>query len=101
VDPARIRDVFRFADEPPRGTPSPAGSAAAAPEGLPTPAPEGPRLVGLVRRSGRLVAALAEGGDVVLAGPGEAAAGVTVLSVDDEGVRIRRADGREERLVLD
>jgi hypothetical protein len=47
------------------------------------------------------VAALAEGGDVVLAGPGEAAAGVTVLSVDDEGVRIRRADGREERLALD
>jgi len=101
VDPARIRDVFRFADEPAPATPSAAGSSAEASERLSTPAPGGPRLVGLVRRSGRLVAVLAEDGDVVLAGPGEVAAGVTILSVDEEGVRIRRADGREETLVLD
>jgi hypothetical protein len=93
--------VFHFADEPAAVTPSPAGSSEAAPEGLSVPSPDGPRLVGLVRRSGRLVAALAEDGEVVLAGPGEVAAGVTILSVDEEGVRIRRADGREERLVLD
>jgi hypothetical protein len=46
------------------------------------------------------VAALAADGDVVLAGPGETAAGVTVLAVDDAGVRIRHADGSEETLAL-
>jgi hypothetical protein len=46
------------------------------------------------------VAALAADGEVVLAGPGEAAAGVTVLAVDDAGVRIRRPDGSEETLAL-
>jgi hypothetical protein len=101
VDPAAIRDLFRFADEraPVAGSMSEAvrrwGDAP-----LPTSAPSGPRLVGLVRRAGRLVAALAADGEVVLAGPGETAAGVTVLSVDDEGVRVRRADGSEETLAL-
>jgi len=99
VDPGSIRDLFRFADASPRGAAAraraPAGEEDAAPS-----APSGPRLVGLVRRSGRLVAALAADGEVVLAAPGETAAGVTVLAVDDEGVRIRRADGSEETLVL-
>jgi hypothetical protein len=54
-----------------------------------------------VRRAGRLVAAFAADGEVVLAGPGETAAGVTVISVDEDGVRIRRADGSEDTLVLD
>jgi hypothetical protein len=62
--------------------------------------PEGPRLVGLVTRAGRLTAALAVDGEVVLAGPGETAAGVTVVAVNEEGVRIRRADGTEETLAL-
>jgi hypothetical protein len=47
-----------------------------------------------------VLAALAADGEVVLAGPGEAAAGVTVVAVDDEGVRVRRADGSEEVLPL-
>ena len=67
---------------------------------VPAPPAPGPRLVGLVRRSGRLVAALALDGEVVLAGPGESAAGVTVVSVGDESVRIRRGDGSESTLVL-
>jgi hypothetical protein len=56
--------------------------------------------VGLVRRAGHLAVALAAEGEVVLASPGERAAGVTVLAVSEEGVRIRRADGREELLLL-
>jgi hypothetical protein len=46
------------------------------------------------------VAALDVDGEVVLAGPGEAVAGVTVLSIGEEGIRVRHADGREETLLL-
>ena len=66
----------------------------------PAPSPDPVRLVGLVRRQGRLLAAFAVDGDVVLAGPGESAGGVTVLEVGEDGVRVRRRDGTEERLVL-
>jgi hypothetical protein len=98
VDPGAIRDVFRFADDPVL-----APSLAARPRGAEAeeaPAPPGPRLVGLLRRSGRLVAALAAGREVEIAGPGERAAGVTVVSVGEDHVRVRRADGSEETLVL-
>jgi hypothetical protein len=94
VDPAGIRDVFRFAEPeparaaPPRPTPS----------ASPTPGPELPKLSGLVRRNGRLLAAFSVSGEVVLAGQGESAAGVEVLEVSEDGVRIRLPDGREERL---
>jgi hypothetical protein len=100
VDPAGIRDVFRFADESwPVGRREPAtarveGQGAAAPE------PAGPRLVGLVRRAGRLMAALSDDGEVELAGPGDSVAGITVLSVGEDGVRVRRADGSEQTLAL-
>ena len=98
VDPAGIRDVFRFADGPP---PAAHGEAATARvEGERAAAPAGPRLVGLVRRAGRLLAALSVDGEVELAGPGDSAAGVTVLSVGEEGVRVRRADGAEQTLAL-
>jgi hypothetical protein len=98
VDPASIRDVFRFAERPaspvPRFPPRPAAAAAPAR----APASDLPKLVGLVRRQGRLLAAFAVEGDVVLAGPGDTAAGVTVLDVSEDGVRVRRKDGSEERL---
>ena len=99
-DLAGLRDVFRFADEREAG-----GAPAVRPPELeraprPAPTPSGPRLVGLVRRSGRLVAALTLGGEVELAGPGESAAGVTVVAVSDDSVRIRNADGSESTLVL-
>lgn len=98
VDPGAIRDLFRFVDAPLRSAPAALAHAGAEEEDVPPPA--GPRLVGLVSRAGRLVAALAVDGEVALAGPGEAAGGVTVLAVGEEGVRIRRADGSEETLVL-
>jgi len=98
VDPGTVRDVFRFASEPPVAraavmTPPPTPLAA------PT-APAGPRLVGLVRRQGALLAAFAVGDDVVLAGAGQQAGGLTVLEVGEDGVRVRFADGREQRLSL-
>jgi hypothetical protein len=100
VDPEGIRDLFRFAGD---ALPAAHGGPSGAPvdeAAVAAPSPSGPRLVGLVSRAGRLVAALAADGEVVLAGPGETAAGVTVLAVDGDGVRIRRADGSEETLVL-
>lgn len=100
VDPAGIRDVFRFADHPmPVAGPGRRPSASSGEE-PPSPSSAGLRLVGLLRRAGRLVAALAADGEVEIAGPGETAAGVTVLSVGEDGVRVRRADGREETLLL-
>ena len=100
VDPAGIRDVFRFADGPP-----PAAHRApmdVRPDGEPavSSVPPGPRLIGLVRRAGRVMAALSVDGEVELAGPGDSAAGVTVLSVGEESVRVRRADGSEHTLLL-
>jgi hypothetical protein len=98
ADPAGIRDVFRFADEP---LPTAHGEPTAARvDGERAAAPAGPRLVGLVWRAGRLMAALFVDGEVELAGPGDSAAGVTVLAVGEEGVRVRRADGREQTLAL-
>jgi hypothetical protein len=104
VDPAAIRDLFHFADASARSHEAAGrerGRAQGARTSAPAPTPPpGPRLVGLVSRGGRMVAALAADGEVMLAGPGETAAGVTVIAVDDEGVRIRRADGTEEVLEL-
>ncbi len=104
VDPEAIRDLFRFADSS-ASSPEGAGRGRGHARATLTPAPAstpppGPRLVGLVSRGGRMVAALAADGEVLLAGPGETVAGVTVLAVDDEGVRIRRPDGTEELLPL-
>jgi hypothetical protein len=63
--------------------------------------PEPVRLIGLVRQGGRLRAVLAVSGEVDLAGPGEQAGEISVLSVDeDQGVRIRLPDGRELVLTL-
>ena len=100
LDPEGIRDVFLFAEAPLPPTRGASGQAREAKEEVPPPTTAGPRLVGLVSRAGRLVAALAADGEVELAGPGERAAGVTVLAVNEEGVRIRRPDGSEETLLL-
>ena len=96
VDPATIRDVFRFAERPlPVPIPSEPRPSATP---LPSPAPDLPKLVGLVRRQGRLLAAFSQGGEVLLAGPGDTAAGVTVVDVSEDGVRVRLKDGSEELL---
>lgn len=99
VDIDRLRDVFRFADEVPPGRLARDAVAPRLAPVAPPPAPEGPRLVGLVRKQGRLAAALAVDGEVVLALPGEPAGGVTVLSVAEEGVRVRLRDGSERELL--
>jgi hypothetical protein len=99
VDPDTIRDVFRFVERAPvralrpleRPDPQPLAT---------TPPPEPYKLVGLVRRQGKLLAAFSVAGDVVLAGPGETVAGATVVEVGEEAVRIRRADGSETLLPL-
>jgi hypothetical protein len=98
------RNVFRFGDESraEEGGTSGASSRRRAAEPAPAPVPEtGPRLIGLVRRGGRLVAAFAApDGEVELAGPGEAAGGVVVVAIGDDSVRVRRPDGSEATLPL-
>lgn len=96
VDPATIRDVFRFAERPLAASFRPEPRPSATP--LPSPTPDLPKLVGLVRRQGRLLAAFSQGGEVLLAGPGDSAAGVTVVDVSEDGVRVRLKDGSEELL---
>jgi hypothetical protein len=95
VDPAAIRDVFRFVEPEQRRAAPPPRTTAAPP---PAPEPQLPKLSGLVRRNGRLLAAFSVNGEVVLAGQGDSAAGVAVLEVSEEGVLVRLPDGREERL---
>ena len=97
------RDPFRFADDRSGDERVDDGRGPSAARVVPSPSPtpdQGPRLVGVVRRGRRTVAALSEGGEVELAGPGEAAAGVVVVSIGDDGVRIRRPDGTEAFLPL-
>jgi hypothetical protein len=96
MDFESVRDPFRYGDSPQeaRGAARP---ARVAPPPAPTPTPEPAyRLVGIVTRDGRLCAALSIAGDVVLLGPGESSGGVTVLAVQEDGVRLRGPDGREE-----
>ncbi len=99
VDPASIRDVFRFAPRP-LAQAQPLERRPVPPLASPAPTPDPVRLVGLVRRQGQLLAAFAVDGDVVLAGAGAAVGGLTVLEVGEDGVRVRRRDGSEERLAL-
>jgi len=95
--PARpLRDLFRYADEGTAvGHPAPAVAVTRPP--APTAAPELPvRLVGLVRQSGELRAAIAIRGEVVLLRPGEAAEGWTLVALDEAAARLRGPDGHEE-----
>lgn len=95
------RDIFRYGEAPaaaPRpaaarplsARPTPPASLALAPPPLPL------RLVGLVRRTQGLRAAVATSSGVVLVGPGDAVSGYTVLGLDEErGLRLRGPDGAE------
>jgi hypothetical protein len=91
-----VRDPFRYGDLP--APPPPVRPArVVAPALAPTPTTEPAyRLVGVVQRDGRLRAALSIGGEIVLLAPGETAGGVTVLAVQEDGVRLRGPDGRDE-----
>jgi hypothetical protein len=92
-----VRDPFRYGDLPAAPPPPARRARLAPPEPAPTPVTEPAyRLVGIVRRDGGFRAALSIGGEVVLLAPGESSGGVTVLAVQEDGVRLRGPDGREE-----
>jgi hypothetical protein len=98
-----VRNIFRYADDPgPDAGPGPrdpAGSGAVETED-PRPVEPAARLVGLVHRGERLVAALVIDGQVVVVGEGESAGGFTVLGVSEEAVRLREPGGEEISLLL-
>jgi hypothetical protein len=98
--PPPSRDVFRYAepvDEAPRLRRPLAGIAPAPPPSLPAePVPPPLRLVGLIRQSQGLRAAVGTSAGVVVVGPGDVVDGYTVLGVDeDRGLRLRAPDGGE------
>lgn len=95
-----VRDPFRYADAPTAAAPVRPFRIVPAPPVPPPPSEPAFRLVGVIRRDGRLCAALAIGGDVVLLAPGESSGGVTVLAVQEDGVRLRGPDGRDEVVAL-
>jgi hypothetical protein len=101
-DLLEIRNIFRYADESGARLDSPRGpydGAVDAPRGE-APAPPRARLVGLVERSGGLVAALSIDGEVLLLGEGASARGFTVLGISEEAVHLRGPEGEEETLRL-
>jgi len=98
------RNLFQYADGPAAAAPLPAPPPPIAPRAsrgtIPAPVatatPSAVRVVGLIRRSGQLKAALMVQGEMALAGKGERAGGYTVLEVDEEtGVRVRGPEGEE------
>jgi hypothetical protein len=102
VDLWQIRDIFRYADE--AGVEGPlvsdsAGPSVEAPVG-PGDAPSRTRLVGLVEKGGRRVAALSIDGEVVVLGEGDSFGGVTVTAIEDETVSLSGPEGDGETLLL-
>jgi hypothetical protein len=97
------RNVFEFAPDPALRTAPERSRPVPEEPPLVAPAPPEPaapvRLVGFVRRSGGLKAALAIHGSVYVLGEGEGAEGYVLVGVDeDDGVRITAPD--ESILVL-
>jgi hypothetical protein len=93
---ASTRNVFEYG---PRAAPE-ATRAPAAPVAPSLPpivdqpvAAPAVRLVGLVRRAGVMKAALQVHGETMVVGAGEAAGDYRVLAIDEDGVRLRAADG--------
>ena len=94
--PASTRNVFEYA---PRPTPEPASRPAAPvasslpPDVARPEAAPAVRLVGLVRHAGVMKAALYVHGETMVVGLGEAAGDYRVVAIDEDGVRLRAADG--------
>lgn len=102
-DLLEIRDIFRYADEPRVAPTLPdrhADSQGTVLSDEATPRPARARLIGLVQRSSRHVAAVIIDGEVLLLAEGESALGFTVLDIREEAVRLRDPEGNEETLEL-
>ena len=102
LGPPPDRNVFEYASRPVTDAPAPPTATlgpvtAASPEAA-TPAPA-VRLVGLLRRGGVLKAALSVRGETLMVGPGDAAGDYRVISIDEDGVRLRAPDGTTITLV--
>jgi hypothetical protein len=98
------RDPFRFGRDRTPAAPQ-TGPLRATPPRLPAPVAPLPasapalRLIGYVRVAGRLRAALAISGEIVLAGLGDNDGAYTVIGLDeDTGVTLRGPDGVESTL---
>jgi hypothetical protein len=96
--PPLARNPFQYAPAPRDSVASRraiAAGARPAPGALPAPAqPPAARLVGFVRQSGSLRAALVLNGQMALLAVGESAEGFTLLAADEEnGVRLRGSGG--------
>jgi hypothetical protein len=99
--PGTIRDPFRYADDPaPRTAPTPARLPSTRPPSPSPPAEPAVRLVGLVRRPDGPRAAVAIAGEVVVLKRGESAGGWTLVTLDEEGARLRGPGGQEESLTF-
>jgi hypothetical protein len=94
--PASTRNVFEYGARPaPEPTSRPAAPVAPSlpPAIAPPVAAAAVRLVGLVRRAGVIKAALQVHGETMVVGTGEAAGDYRVVAIDEDGVRLRAADG--------
>ncbi len=102
IDLRRMRNIFRYGDEPHvHDGPPPGAARPSVIDPAETPAPESrARLVGLVERGDRREAALSIDGEVVVLGEGDSMAGFTVLVVGDEEVTLRTPEGDEETLPM-
>jgi hypothetical protein len=92
------RNVFEYGGDARPTRSAPATEAHPAP--TPAPVVDSPRdpvrLVGVLRRSGEVRAALAILGEVVILAPGETASGYTLIAIDeDTGARLRVPSGAE------
>jgi hypothetical protein len=102
IDLWEIRDIFRYADRTPVES-RPGSSAMQPPIPDPTEVSEEEsraRLVGLMRKGGRPVAALVIDGEVVVLGEGESSGGFTVIAVDAEAVSLWDPEGEAETLLV-
>lgn len=94
--PAPLRNVFEYAGGGSSIVRAASGPVLApSPQPLPQPSPSPlVRLVGMLRRGGRLRVALAIVGETVVLAPGESSGGYTVVSIDEEdGVTLRTPEG--------
>jgi hypothetical protein len=101
--PPPARDVFRYGDAPAAAPAAglPSIRPVEPPPALAPPVPDPVRLVGLVRRSGSLQAALSIHGEVVVLSVGESSGGYQLLEIDeDQGATVRDPEGRPLRLPL-